>query len=196
MTFNLVERQWGEHSFIPFISTSLSFTIIVGTVLCWSGHSLYFSFHVLCCQQKPQIGYKDLMKGYHNKVNTLAGPKNKTEVTLVINLFQSVLDGFIRGEIKRVESEPAKVSLRISFQSAASKLLDKYELSHHSLVSHFWLHSGFQDGQEEEEKGQMCKLNFLTFIVKFSLYTSQCLVCTSSLYSLIILWITCSAHTR
>ncbi|XP_034411115.1 unconventional myosin-IXb isoform X2 [Cyclopterus lumpus] len=61
--------------------------------------------------QKPQIGYKDLMKGYHNKVNTLAGSKKKkTEVSLVVNLFQSVLDGFIRGELKRVESEPAKTT--------------------------------------------------------------------------------------
>lgn len=77
-----------------------------------NGHWLEFSFHALCGQQKPQIGYKDLMKGYHNKVNSLAASKKKTEVTLVINLFQSVLDGFIRGEIKRVESEPAKVSLR------------------------------------------------------------------------------------
>ncbi|XP_056276289.1 unconventional myosin-IXb isoform X2 [Pseudoliparis swirei] len=59
--------------------------------------------------QKPRIGYKDLMKSYHNKVNTLAGSKKKKmEVTLVVNLFQSVLDGFIRGELKRAESEPAK----------------------------------------------------------------------------------------
>ncbi|XP_047446077.1 unconventional myosin-IXb isoform X2 [Mugil cephalus] len=58
--------------------------------------------------QKPNIGYKDLMKGYHNKVNSLAGPKEKTEVSLVVNLFQSVLDGFIRGEMKRIESEPVK----------------------------------------------------------------------------------------
>ncbi|XP_023121402.1 unconventional myosin-IXb isoform X2 [Amphiprion ocellaris] len=60
--------------------------------------------------QKPQIGYKDLMKGFHNKVNSLAGSKEKGEVSLVVNLFQSVLDGFIRGEIKRVESEPAKAT--------------------------------------------------------------------------------------
>ncbi|XP_054482584.1 unconventional myosin-IXb isoform X2 [Anoplopoma fimbria] len=60
--------------------------------------------------KKPQIGYKDLMKGYHNQVNTLAGSKKKTEVSLVVNLFQSVLDGFIRGEIKRGESEPAKAT--------------------------------------------------------------------------------------
>uniref|UniRef100_A0A667YPB8 Uncharacterized protein n=1 Tax=Myripristis murdjan TaxID=586833 RepID=A0A667YPB8_9TELE len=57
---------------------------------------------------KPQIGYKDLMKGYHNKVNSLAGPKQKIEVKLVVNLFQSVLDGFIRGQMKRVEAEPVK----------------------------------------------------------------------------------------
>ncbi|KAM9349556.1 unconventional myosin-IXb isoform 2-T2 [Symphorus nematophorus] len=60
--------------------------------------------------QKPQIGYKDLMKGYHNKVNTLAGSKKKAEVSLVVNLFQSVLDGFIRGQIKQVESEPTKAT--------------------------------------------------------------------------------------
>ncbi|KAF1383643.1 hypothetical protein PFLUV_G00133990 [Perca fluviatilis] len=59
--------------------------------------------------QKPQIGYKDLMKGYQNKVNTLAG-STMTEVSLVVNLFQSVLDGFIRGELKRGESEPAKMT--------------------------------------------------------------------------------------
>lgn len=72
------------------------------------------TFHVFCNQQKPKIGYKDLMKGYHNKVNTLAGSKSKTEVSLVINLFQSVLDGFIRGELKRAESEPAKVNFQWS----------------------------------------------------------------------------------
>ncbi|KAF7661877.1 hypothetical protein LDENG_00252380 [Lucifuga dentata] len=57
---------------------------------------------------KPHIGYKDLLKGYHNKVNSLALPKQKVEVTLVVNLFQSVLDGFIRGELKRVDAEPVK----------------------------------------------------------------------------------------
>ncbi|XP_029309777.1 unconventional myosin-IXb isoform X2 [Cottoperca gobio] len=60
--------------------------------------------------QKPQIGYKDLMKGYLNKVNTLAGTKKKAESSLVVNLFQSVLDGFIRGELKRADSEPAKAT--------------------------------------------------------------------------------------
>uniref|UniRef100_A0A9J8CES7 Unconventional myosin-IXb-like n=1 Tax=Cyprinus carpio carpio TaxID=630221 RepID=A0A9J8CES7_CYPCA len=57
---------------------------------------------------KPQIGYKALMKSYHNKVIGLAGEKQKGEVPLVVNLFQSVLDGFIRAEIKKEEAEPAK----------------------------------------------------------------------------------------
>ncbi|XP_060901288.1 unconventional myosin-IXb-like isoform X2 [Labrus mixtus] len=60
--------------------------------------------------KKPQIGYKDLMKGYVNKVGTLAGPKQKSEVSLVVNLFQSVLDGFIRGQIKQADSEPTKAT--------------------------------------------------------------------------------------
>lgn len=54
------------------------------------------------------------MKGYHNKVNSLAGTKQKSEVSLVVNLFQSVLDGFIRGELKRADSEPARVFFSFS----------------------------------------------------------------------------------
>ncbi|KAM4547689.1 unconventional myosin-IXb isoform 4-T4 [Odontesthes bonariensis] len=57
---------------------------------------------------KPTIGYKGLMTGYQNKVILLAGSKQKEEVQLVVNLFQSVLDGFIRGEMKKEEAEPAK----------------------------------------------------------------------------------------
>ncbi|KAM9384178.1 unconventional myosin-IXb isoform 2-T2 [Pholidichthys leucotaenia] len=57
---------------------------------------------------KLTIGYKDLMIGYQNKVNHLASNKPKEEVQLVVNLFQSVLDGFIRGEMKKEEAEPAK----------------------------------------------------------------------------------------
>ncbi|XP_030629434.1 unconventional myosin-IXb [Chanos chanos] len=57
---------------------------------------------------KLHIGYKDLMNGYKSKVSTQAKQKKKTEVQLVVNLFQSVLDGFIRGEIKREEAEPLK----------------------------------------------------------------------------------------
>ncbi|CAL8254336.1 unnamed protein product [Merluccius merluccius] len=56
---------------------------------------------------KVTIGYKDLMKGYKAKVIHLAGDTQKGEVQLVVNLFQSVLDGFIRGEMKK-EEEPVK----------------------------------------------------------------------------------------
>ena len=52
------------------------------------------------------------MMGYKNKVTSLAGAKQLNEVQLVVNLFQSVLDGFIRGEIKRKGAvDPVKVSL-------------------------------------------------------------------------------------
>uniref|UniRef100_A0A4W6FSE7 Myosin IXB n=1 Tax=Lates calcarifer TaxID=8187 RepID=A0A4W6FSE7_LATCA len=57
---------------------------------------------------KPTIGYKALMTSYQNKVIHLASDKQKGEVQLVVNLFQSVLDGFIRGEMKKEEAEPAK----------------------------------------------------------------------------------------
>ncbi|XP_036411404.1 unconventional myosin-IXb [Megalops cyprinoides] len=57
---------------------------------------------------KPQIAYRGLMRGYQHKVASLAGEKQKSEVQLVVNLFQSVLDGFIRGEIKKEEAEPVK----------------------------------------------------------------------------------------
>uniref|UniRef100_A0AAZ3Q554 Unconventional myosin-IXb-like n=1 Tax=Oncorhynchus tshawytscha TaxID=74940 RepID=A0AAZ3Q554_ONCTS len=57
---------------------------------------------------KPHISYKGLMKGYQNRVSSLAEAKQQTEVQSVVNLFQSVLDGFIRGEIKRAEAGPVK----------------------------------------------------------------------------------------
>ncbi|CAL8279415.1 unnamed protein product [Lota lota] len=57
---------------------------------------------------KPQISYKDLLKSYHNKVNRLASPNQLSEVALVVNLFQSMLDGFIRGLVKLEEAEPVK----------------------------------------------------------------------------------------
>ncbi|MEQ2231408.1 hypothetical protein ILYODFUR_000086 [Ilyodon furcidens] len=60
--------------------------------------------------QKPQVCYKSLMNGYRNKVAALAGLSKKSEVSLVVNLFQTVLDGFIRAEKKRGESEPAKTT--------------------------------------------------------------------------------------
>ncbi|KAK7159490.1 hypothetical protein R3I94_005737 [Phoxinus phoxinus] len=60
----------------------------------------------------PKIGYKSLMSGYQSKVAHLAGMTKVSEVPLVIHLFQSVLDAFIRGEVKRLEAEPCKVKER------------------------------------------------------------------------------------
>uniref|UniRef100_A0A673BIN0 Myosin IXB n=1 Tax=Sphaeramia orbicularis TaxID=375764 RepID=A0A673BIN0_9TELE len=71
---------------------------------------------------KPTIGYKDLMTSYQNKVVHLADDKQKGEVQLVVNLFQSVLDGFIRGEMKKEEAEPAKVEQRKKDKSMESPL--------------------------------------------------------------------------
>ncbi|XP_016897954.1 unconventional myosin-IXb isoform X3 [Cynoglossus semilaevis] len=74
--------------------------------------------------EKPRIAYKGLMQGYHNTVNSLAGVKQKGEVSLVVNLFQSVLDGFIRGEIKRLESEPLKATKVTKKMRKKDKCLD------------------------------------------------------------------------
>ncbi|XP_076004368.1 unconventional myosin-IXb isoform X2 [Genypterus blacodes] len=74
---------------------------------------------------KPQIGYKDLMKGYRNKVNSLAKPKQKAEVSLVVNLFQSVLDGFIRGELKRsIDYDPVKATKKTKKRRKKDKCPD------------------------------------------------------------------------
>lgn len=61
------------------------------------------------------------MNGYRNKVSALAGRGKRSEVSLVVNLFQSVLDGFIRAEKKREESEPAKVDIMFSFISLQTR---------------------------------------------------------------------------
>ncbi|XP_036452042.1 unconventional myosin-IXb isoform X2 [Colossoma macropomum] len=66
----------------------------------------------------PQVSYKGLLQGYKSKVTSLAGQKKKDEVPMVVNLFQSVLDNFIRGEIRkasleRASSDPAKPTKKI-----------------------------------------------------------------------------------
>ncbi|XP_059420240.1 unconventional myosin-IXb-like [Carassius carassius] len=72
----------------------------------------------------PNIGYKDLMSGYQKKVSSFAGREKASEVPLVVNLFQSVLDGFIRGELKRLETEPCKVKERNRRNSKRDKCPD------------------------------------------------------------------------
>lgn len=81
-----------HHSFtdtVDFKHWKFFFVVVVfGKCLKWS---------VSCSQKNPNIGYKILMSGYQSKVANLAGLKKESEVPLVVNLFQSVLDGFIRG---------------------------------------------------------------------------------------------------
>lgn len=76
------------------------------------------------------------MRSYQNKVISLAGEQQKVEVQLVVNLFQSVLDGFIRGEIKREEAEPVKV---IAKKKAKDKLSQHF-LFFQSITCFFFLY--------------------------------------------------------
>ncbi|XP_018583731.2 unconventional myosin-IXb isoform X3 [Scleropages formosus] len=86
---------------------------------------------------KPQIGYKALMTNYQNMVVTLAGEKQKSEVQLVVNLFQSVLDIFIRLEIKKEEAEPVKLTKarkkrrkkEKSLESPLDHMFDTYQVN-------------------------------------------------------------------
>uniref|UniRef100_A0A8C7U074 Myosin motor domain-containing protein n=1 Tax=Oncorhynchus mykiss TaxID=8022 RepID=A0A8C7U074_ONCMY len=78
---------------------------------------------------KPHISYKGLMKGYQNRVSSLAEAKQQTEVQSVVNLFQSVLDGFIRGEIKRAEAGPVKVVLNRVRQTPLDHMFSTYQVN-------------------------------------------------------------------
>uniref|UniRef100_A0A8C3LAA7 Myosin IXB n=1 Tax=Chrysolophus pictus TaxID=9089 RepID=A0A8C3LAA7_CHRPC len=55
------------------------------------------------------VGYKDLVENYQLLVTNLAKKREEKEVKLVLNLFQSLLDEFIRGYTKKEESEQPKV---------------------------------------------------------------------------------------
>ncbi|XP_068605298.1 unconventional myosin-IXb [Brachionichthys hirsutus] len=104
---NLDEFLWGQVNELRSRIKELSET---ETIFLKATMQFRETIKSMFCIQKPQIAYKDLMKGYQKKVSTLAGSMKKTEVTVVVNLFQSVLDGFIRGEIKRAEFEPSKAT--------------------------------------------------------------------------------------
>ncbi|NXL59454.1 MYO9B protein, partial [Chordeiles acutipennis] len=56
------------------------------------------------------VGYKDLVENYQLLVTNLAKKREEKEVKLVLNLFQSLLDEFIRGYSKKEESEQPKQS--------------------------------------------------------------------------------------
>uniref|UniRef100_A0A8C9FFM0 Myosin IXB n=1 Tax=Pavo cristatus TaxID=9049 RepID=A0A8C9FFM0_PAVCR len=55
------------------------------------------------------VGYKDLVENYQLLVTNLAKKREEKEVKLVLNLFQSLLDEFIRGYTKKEESEQPKI---------------------------------------------------------------------------------------
>ncbi|XP_038628935.1 unconventional myosin-IXb isoform X7 [Tachyglossus aculeatus] len=59
---------------------------------------------------KIHVGYKDLMENYQIVVDNLALEKGEKDTNLVLNIFQSLLDEFSRGYIKRDDSEPPKQS--------------------------------------------------------------------------------------
>uniref|UniRef100_A0A8D3D294 Myosin IXb n=1 Tax=Scophthalmus maximus TaxID=52904 RepID=A0A8D3D294_SCOMX len=112
-----------------------------------------------CDQQKPKIAYKDLMKGYHNKVNSLAEPKEKAEVSLVVNLFQSVLDGFIRREIKRVESEPSKMTKKRRKKDKCVNLISSSALTYQvNIMQSCDLCGSYIWGMEKAYMCSACKL--------------------------------------
>ncbi|KAM6039862.1 unconventional myosin-IXb isoform 7-T8 [Theristicus caerulescens] len=54
------------------------------------------------------VGYKDLVENYQLLVTNLAKKREEKEEKLVLNLFQSLLDEFIRGYTKKEESEQPK----------------------------------------------------------------------------------------
>ncbi|NWT01451.1 MYO9B protein, partial [Mionectes macconnelli] len=54
------------------------------------------------------VGYKDLAENYQLLLTNLAQKREEKEVKLVLNLFQSLLDEFIRGYTKKEESEQPK----------------------------------------------------------------------------------------
>ncbi|XP_054037626.1 unconventional myosin-IXb isoform X4 [Rissa tridactyla] len=54
------------------------------------------------------VGYKDLVENYQLLVTNLAKKGEEKEVKLVLNLFQSLLDEFIRGYTKKEEFEQPK----------------------------------------------------------------------------------------
>lgn len=86
------------------------------------------------------------MTGFKNKVIHLATDKQQEDVQLVVNLFQSVLDGFIRGEVKKEEAEPAKVTHR--FRTLGGRNMKSKRCSHTCVCL-----LADQSQKEKEEKG-------------------------------------------
>uniref|UniRef100_A0A673WPM5 Myosin IXb n=1 Tax=Salmo trutta TaxID=8032 RepID=A0A673WPM5_SALTR len=99
--------------------------------------------------------YKGLMKGYQNRVSSLAEAKQQTEVQSVVNLFQSVLDGFIRGEIKRAEAGPVKVVLNRVRQTPLDHMFSTYQVN---IMQSCDLCGSYIWGMEKAYMCSACKL--------------------------------------
>uniref|UniRef100_A0A8C5BE12 Myosin IXb n=1 Tax=Gadus morhua TaxID=8049 RepID=A0A8C5BE12_GADMO len=97
---------------------------------------------------------KDLLKGYHNKVNRLASPHRLSEVTLVVNLFQSMLDGFIRGLVKQEEAEPVKVGDR-QMENPLDHMFSTYQVN---IMQSCDLCGSYIWGMEKAYMCSACKL--------------------------------------
>ncbi|KAL0966531.1 hypothetical protein UPYG_G00296380 [Umbra pygmaea] len=125
---------------------------------------------------KPQIGYRGLMTGYQTCVSNLAGAKQQSEVQTVVNLFQSILDGFIRGELKRIDAPPkvlkkskVKEKKRKCPQSPLDHMFSNYQVnimqSCDQCLSYIWV----------MEKAYMCSACKLTCHKKcFSKINTDC----------------------
>uniref|UniRef100_A0A8C7KWZ0 Myosin IXb n=1 Tax=Oncorhynchus kisutch TaxID=8019 RepID=A0A8C7KWZ0_ONCKI len=121
-------------------------------------HTLHEPCPPLPCvlsKQKPHINYKGLLKGYQNRVSSLAEAKQQTEVQSVVNLFQSVLDGFIRGEIKRAEAGPVKVVLNRVRQTPLDHMFSTYQVN---IMQSCDLCGSFIWGMEKAYMCSACKL--------------------------------------
>lgn len=133
---------------------------------------------VCCVQKNPNIGYKTLMSGYQTKVSSLAGLKKASEVPLVVNLFQSVLDGFIRGELKRLEAaDTIKVTNKTREVSTESQMLQNTFLEIKSLSEHTWT--------SVKKLGRYIEVNIYRFLhipypCVFVLYCSHVFISPSS----------------
>lgn len=106
------------------------------------------------------------MTGFKNKVIHLATDKQQEDVQLVVNLFQSVLDGFIRGEVKKEEAEPVKVKLRF-------RVIEGSEYENRTMFSQ---PSVFQPTKARKKRRKKDKIVSLQFVFSFffhPLYSSS-----------------------
>uniref|UniRef100_A0AAY4BDE4 Unconventional myosin-IXb n=1 Tax=Denticeps clupeoides TaxID=299321 RepID=A0AAY4BDE4_9TELE len=105
---------------------------------------------------KPSVAYKGLMTLYQKKVETLAEPNQKAEINLVVNLFQSILDGFIRGEIKKLPTKRARKNRKKSkLHSPLGHMFNTYQVT---IMQNCELCGNFIWGMEKACMCNSCKM--------------------------------------